>query len=564
MENALNCPKIPKKWAEQVAVGLKEISPYFRKKGWLLALDGFIGVDWQKIISKLGVASIDIDFCRKPANEIEKIVKPYLTDDPVFGKVFQGKLEDFFDQEKLKELRRKLKGYKKQKRAIICFGSGAAISLLRDLYDHIFYIDVTREEAVKRIKEGRRKDLLPAYLSTKRLYYIDYPVLDKHRKELLPHLDYYLDGSVKEKPKLIPRAVLDGILSGVSQYPFRLKPCYDPGPWGGQWLKKIRNLPESMVNCAWSYDLIAPEMSFKAALGNTFLEIPFLTLMAKNPQKIMGKEAVKRFGDYFPIRFNYDESMDGGDMAIQVHPDDAYIKKHFNEPFRQDESYYIVDTGPGSRTYLGLKEGVDQKELYRRVREAEMKGIPFDHSKYINSVASEPGDLFLIPAGTIHASGKNQVVMEISATTYRYTFHLYDYLRPGLDGKLRPIHSQHAFNVIKFNRRTEWAAKNLKQKPRLIRKGKGWVEYLLGKRKDMFFETCRLEFKKSIEDNTKDKFHILALVEGEKILIQSHRYPERNFELNFSEVVIVPACFGKYSVINLGLRSCKVIKTFLS
>ena len=89
----------------------------------------------------------------------------------------------------------------------------------------------------------------------------------------------------------------------------------------------------------------------------------------------------------------------------------------------QDESFYIVATGPGSKVYLGLKEEADKDEFYEMVRRAETKGVPFDHDKYVNSIPSKAGDLFLIPAGTVHASGRNEVVLEISATTYRYTFH---------------------------------------------------------------------------------------------------------------------------------------------
>jgi mannose-6-phosphate isomerase class I len=555
------------------------------KKRYFFAFDGFIGVGWKKIISNLKkvlegkgfrVEEVDISSCYKSSDEIEEMVRSFLPDDPVFGIVFNGRLKDFFDEKRAKSLRKRLRN-KKKKDVIICYGPGAANKWLIDLYDFIFYFDLTREEVGKRSKRGevnplglrqkmkkeKREDSSPIYLAARHFYYIDYPVLDRHKKRIFPCIDFYVDCNIAEKPKLLSKQGLCDIFHKIAQKPFRLKPYYDPSPWGGQWLKKIRKLSESMPNCAWSYEIIAPEMSLKIALGEDYLEVPFPALLWQKSPEIMGEKAVERFHEDFPIRVNYDESIHGGDMAIQVHPNTFHIKKHFNEQMGQDESYYVVATGPGSKVYLGLKEGIDRDEFYRVVKKAENEGVPFDHEKYVNSIPSEVGDLFLIPAGTVHASGRNEVVLEISATTYRYTFHLYDYLRPDLDGNLRPIHSHHAFQVIKSYRQGNWVAKNLKQKPSLIRSGEDWAEYLLGKRKDMFFVVCRLEFAKKMEEETRDKFHILNLVEGDSVLVCSKSYPKRSFKLDFSETVIVPACIGKYSIINSGNKPCKVLKILL-
>jgi len=575
-----------------LVVGLEKIGQFIfdlikrdsSKKRYFLAFDGFIGVGWEKKISDLKrvlkgrglvVKDVDISSGYKSSDEIEKMVSPFLPDDPVFGIVFNGRIDNFLDEKKLKELRKSLKTLKEN--VVICFGCGAANKWLIDLYDFIFYFDLTREEVGKRSKRGgvnplglRRKtkkegkeDSSPIYLATRHFYYIDYPVLDRHKKRVFPRIDFYVDCNIAEKPKLIPNQGLCDIFYEIAQKPFRLKPYYDPSPWGGQWLKKIRKLPEAMPNCAWSYEIIAPEMSLKIAVGEDYLEVPFPVLLWQKSCEIMGEEAVKRFQDNFPIRVNYDESIHGGDMAIQVHPNTFNIKKHFNERMGQDESYYIVATGPDSKVYLGLKEDIDRNEFYKMVKRAEEEGIPFDHKQYVNSIPSKVGDLFLIPAGTVHASGRNEVVLEISATTYRYTFHLYDYLRPDLDGNLRPIHSDHAFRMIKFYRRSNWVRKKLKQEPRLIRSGDTWAEYLLGKRNDMFFVVHRLEFEKEIDEETENKFHILNLVEGTSVLIEPKSYPERSFNLDFSETLIIPASIGEYSIINLGESPCKVLKIFL-
>jgi mannose-6-phosphate isomerase class I len=303
-------------------------------------------------------------------------------------------------------------------------------------------------------------------------------------------------------------------------------------------------------------------MSLRILLGRTCLEVPFNTLLVKQSQKIMGSAAAKRFGSFFPIRVHYDDSIDGGNMAIQVHPPVSYVKNHFNERVGQDESYYIARVGPGSKVFLGVKNNVEREEFFRAVRKSEIEGTPMDYQRYVNSFSSRVGDLFSIPAGTVHASGRNEIVLEIG-NSYGYTFHIYDYVRPDLNGNLRPIHADHAFRVLRFHRNASWAQKHLKQKPKLIRSGQDWAEYSLGEIREIFYKVHRLEFSKRIDDTADGKFHILTLIGGQRIAVQSKEDPSRKYALNFSETVIVPACLGEYSVTNLGPDPCKVIKVFL-
>jgi len=134
-------------------------------------------------------------------------------------------------------------------------------------------------------------------------------------------------------------------------------------------------------------------------------------------------------------------------MAIQVHPDHSYVQKQFSEKVGQQEAYYIVEAKDDSEVFLGLKDGINLDDFFEDALKSKENRTSLDYQKYVNSFHSKPGDLFLIPSGTVHALGKNQVCLEIG-TSYGYTFHIYDYLRPDLNGNLREIHLDHAFSVL--------------------------------------------------------------------------------------------------------------------
>lgn len=97
--------------------------------------------------------------------------------------------------------------------------------------------------------------------------------------------------------------------------------------------------------------------------------------------------------------------------------------------YTQDESYYLLDAEPGAQVYLGLKDGIDRAAMERDLRAAQAGSGEFSADVYVNQFPARPQDHFLIPAGTIHCSGKDSMVLEISATPYIFTFKLWDWGR---------------------------------------------------------------------------------------------------------------------------------------
>ena len=207
------------------------------------------------------------------------------------------------------------------------------------------------------------------------------------------------------------------------------------------------------------------------------------------------QHVVDVFGAEFPIRFDFLDTMGGGNLSFQVHPDPAYIRDTFRMPYTQDESYYLVDAAPDATVYLGLRDDVDPDEMIAALAEANDGGAPFDAERFANRWPAKKHDHFLIPAGTLHCSGANSMVLEISATPYLFTFKLWDWGRMGLDGRPRPIHLDHGKKVISWERTTEWVREHLVNRIEPVAAGDGWTEERTGLHELEFIETRRHRFE---------------------------------------------------------------------
>ncbi len=210
-----------------------------------------------------------------------------------------------------------------------------------------------------------------------------------------------------------------------------------------------------------------------------------------NPRALLGEAVHARFGDEFPIRFDFLDTMGGGNLSFQVHPLTEYIQRHFGMHYTQDESYYLLDAGPGATVYLGLRENIDPAAMARDLARAQTGGQPFPADQYAQRWPAGKHDHFLIPAGTVHCSGANSMVLEISATPYIFTFKLWDWGRLGLDGRPRPIHLEHGLANVQWDRTRPWVERELVNHIEPLGSGDGWREERTGLHEREFIETRR-------------------------------------------------------------------------
>jgi mannose-6-phosphate isomerase class I len=500
------------------------------------------------------------------SSHIEAAFSEELTDDPVFGRISQATIQDFFDPELFLRAQQKVRNSPGTKLVI---GTGA--TLIASNADCTLYADMARWEIQLRQRRSLVGNLgidnLRARASEKykRAYFLDWRVADRLKTQALPIADFILDTNQTDRPLMIARADFQAALARVVQSPLRLVPFFDPGPWGGQWMKEKFDLPPEQPNYAWCFDCVPEENSLLLGFGNHRFEIPAIDLVLFQSDTLLGNEIQAKFGKEFPIRFDLLDTMGGGNLSFQVHPLTEYIQKNFSMEYTQDESYYMLDAGQNAAVYLGLRENVSPEQFEAGLRRAQTGEIEFPVDDFANRIPAHKHDHFLIPAGTPHCSGANCMVLEISATPYIFTFKLWDWGRLGLDGRPRPIHIDHGMRNMQWNRSTEWTHRELVNAVETVAQHDGWHEEKTGLHALEFIETRRYWFQDVVPLSTNGTVNVLNLVEGESAIVASPTDRFAPFTIHYAETFVVPACVGEYTIRpGVNKERCGLIRAYVA
>ena len=539
----------------------------------IVVVDCYQGVFFEELLRifaenlKPGLIITSNDFFLPP-EVIQNITWQDITDDRIFGYLTRLNINDLVNQAKLASCRKEAESYSTG--TVLVFGYGA--SLVVEKPSILIYADMPRWEIQLRMRAEKsdnlgiynRQDSIEA--KYKRGYFVDWRICDRHKKKLMNKWDFILDTTVMNEPGMVTAVTFKNSLGKVLTQPFSVVPTFDQGIWGGQWMKRTFNIDPLPENYSWCFNCIPEENSLMFDFGEGLFETPSINLVFAHPVNLLGEAVYGRFGDEFPIRFDYLDTMDGGNLSLQVHPITEYIQEKFGIHYTQDESYYIMDTWEDASVYLGLKEGIKPREMIEDLYRAENTGSIFEDDKYVNRWPAKKHDRFLIPGGTVHCSGKNCLVLEISATTYNFTFKLWDWGRVEANGKPRPINIEHGENVIQWDRTTSWTNNNLINQFKRIAEGDGWTEEVTGLHEREFIETRRHWFTKKVNHNTNGGVNVLNLVEDCEIVVESPHDSFEPFVVHYAETFIVPACVGEYSVRPFGEsegKKCATIKAYV-
>lgn len=534
----------------------------------VVVIDGYAGIFWDKICTSLkpelarmgvNVRWHNIQCCLKDSRQIQDLVAPFIGNEgDVWGTKASLHITDFFDEEKIATVLPE-GPYDLH----IIYGSGAALA---HPTAPVIYLDLPKNELQYRMRAGTITNFGSSVAGGsaemyKRFYFVDWVVLNNYKQTLQQRIRIMAD---TQWPDHIAWAYNHDLQEGISRLAhntFRVRPWFEAGAWGGQWLKThISGINTEEINYAWSFEMIVPENGVLFESDGCLMEIPFEWLMYAQHTAILGNHA-NIFQYQFPIRFDFLDTFDGGNLSIQCHPTLEYIRAHFGETFTQDETYYIMDCKAGATVYLGFREGIDPGTFKTKLENSRDLGIPVEITDFVQQHTAGKHTLFLIPNGTVHSAGANNLVLEISATPYIFTFKMYDWLRPGLDGKPRAINIDHAFHNLDFSRQGKAVKEQLVAAPGVIDKGKNYQLVHLPTHAAHFYDVHRLEFSGSVDITTNGLCLVMMLVEGDAVTVTTSNGYTTTY--CYAETFVIPAAAASCRITSRNAAPVKLIKAFL-
>jgi mannose-6-phosphate isomerase class I len=521
----------------------------------VVCVEAYPGVDLDEVSA--GLAGIfDAPLVIRSADlmldqaSLDVLLKSFLTDDRVFGYMAPFQMADFFDGDAVAKARKQIEDAGKSGRQVLVIGTGATL-LVDDAY--LIYADMPRWEIQKRMRSGLsnltannpKEDFLVKY---KRAFFIEWRVADRWKMTLFDRVDLFLDTTLRDDPRAVDGATMRKALAHAVTRPFRVVPFFDPGVWGGQWMKKHFDLPEGTPNYAWGFDCVPEENSLLVDFGDIRMEVPSINVVLRHPEPLLGPKVYSRFGPEFPIRFDFLDTVEGGNLSLQVHPLTGYARDKFGISYTQDESYYILEAKDDAAVYLGFRDGIANSDFFPALEAAQSGGAPLDVDKFVNRWPARKHDHFSIPAGTIHCSCSGTVVLEISATPYIFTFKLWDWGRLGLDGLPRPVHIDHGRAVLREERDATWARREIIDQVEVLSDEHGIREERTGLHELEFIETRRHWFAGTVTHHTEGSVHVVNLVEGDGVVVESPDGRFAPFTAGYAETFIVPAAVENYTI----------------
>ena len=531
-----------------------------------VTIDGFAGVRWaalreglDRALRRRGVSArwTDVAEALVDAQRLAALAATALfPGDPLFGKIHEGPLDGFFDAATLRAMR------PDDGALHILYGSGAALAGWPGL---LAYVDVPKNEIQYRARAGSIANLglaepLAPKEAYRRFYYLDWPTLTRHRAAIAARIDLFVDSQDDLAPSMAPGPVVRDSLARLGRGVFRPRPWFESGAWGGQWLKRhIADIARDSVNYAWSFEMITPENGIVLGDGADVLEVSFDLLMQLAAPDILGEHAAA-YGSFFPVRINFLDTMEGGNLSVQCHPSAAAIRAEFGEPIAQDETYYILECEPGALVYLGLQDHAEVAAFRAALEASAASARAVGIDDYVASQPSEQGALFLIPHGAVHSAGRGNLVLEISSTPYIYTFKMYDWMRADLDGKLRPLNIARAFASLDSRYRGAYARDHLRARPQVVAQGEDWRRVHLPTHAQHAHDVARLELRGVADVATEGSFLACNVAEGGPVQVTAGGIAQT---YNRLETFCVAAAAGSARFLNLGDGEAHVMLAYL-
>ncbi|WP_333879409.1 type I phosphomannose isomerase catalytic subunit [Flavobacterium sp.] len=224
-------------------------------------------------------------------------------------------------------------------------------------------------------------------------------------------------------------------------YPLQFEPILKERIWGGTKLKTLLNKPitSEITGESWEISTVANDVSVVA--NGDFKGKSLNDIIDLYPNEILGTKVYAQFGKQFPLLFKYLDARE--DLSIQVHPNDALAEKRHNS-FGKTEMWYVLQADENARLIVGFKEKSSPEEYLTHLNNKTLLDI-------LDTKKVQPGDVFMLNTGTIHALGAGIVIAEIQQTS-DITYRVYDFDRVDANGNTRELHVDLALEALNYEK----------------------------------------------------------------------------------------------------------------
>ena len=228
-------------------------------------------------------------------------------------------------------------------------------------------------------------------------------------------------------------------------YPFLFEPNLHTVVWGGQQLRPYKGLKATEEPIGESWEVSAVPSSVSVISNGAYRGRDLVSVIAEHPNAILGRSVTEKYNGQLPLLVKFIDAK--RDLSIQVHPNDEMAQREHGK-MGKSEMWYIIKAEPGSFLYAGFKEKISPEEYTRRVADGSITEVLARHEV-------KSGDVFYIPSGRVHAICGGIMLAEVQQSS-DVTYRIYDYNRPGMDGKPRELHTKLAAQALDYHVEKEY------------------------------------------------------------------------------------------------------------
>ena len=310
-------------------------------------------------------------------------------------------------------------------------------------------------------------------------------------------------------------------------YPLLFEPNLHTVVWGGNQLKSYKGLEPSDEPIGESWEVSAVPTSTSIVSNGVYSGKDLISVINDNSDAILGKKVNEKYKGKLPLLVKFIDAK--RDLSIQVHPNDEMAMREHGK-MGKSEMWYVIKADEGAHLYAGFKQEITPKEYQQRIQNGSITEVLADHKV-------KAGDVFYLPAGRIHAICGGILLAEVQQSS-DVTYRIFDYNRPGMDGKPRELHTELAAQALDYhvidNYRTDYTESSNKA-----------VQII----DSPYFNVRVMEVSKAFHRDLRkyDSFIITMCIEGDcKIRVRS---TGEEVLLKQGNSTLIPAVIADYDII---------------